>query len=153
MSHQHIYIYIYNIPFLLPFGCFMPQTYVFAGERNPVHHTLLDQRPEGGCRKRGDNEALGSHVPQPADARWELQGYLVECDIGARGFASSSTACGSGRGDPAADWKLQELGAAMAEESYSSGAGREHTNNYHTSPSMCGDHHPAYAITSSFSAG
>ena len=30
---------------------------------------------------------------------------------------------------PAADWKLQELGAAMAEESYSSGAGREHTNN------------------------
>ena len=68
-----------------------------------------------------------------------------------RGFASSSTACGSGRRDPAADWKLQELGAAMAEESYSSGAGREHTNN-HTSTSMCGDHHPAYAITSSCSA-
>ena len=44
----NIYIYIDNIPFLLPFGCFTPQTYVFAGERNPVHHTLLDQRPEGG---------------------------------------------------------------------------------------------------------
>ena len=49
-------------------------------------------------------------------------------------------------------WKLQGLGAAMAKESSSSGAGREHTNN-HTSTSMYGDHHPAYAITSSCSAG
>ena len=116
-----------------------------------MHHTLLDQRPEGGREKGGDNEALGTHVPQPADPRWALQGYLVKCEIGARGFASSSTACGSGRRDPAADLKLQGLGAAMAEESYSSGAGREHTNN-HTSTSMYGDHHPAYAITSSCSA-
>ena len=56
MSHQHIYIYnIYIIPFLFRFGCFTPQTYVFAGERNPVHHTLLDQRPEGGRGKGDDN--------------------------------------------------------------------------------------------------
>ena len=117
-----------------------------------MHRTLLDQRPEGGRGKGGDNEALGTHVPRPADARWALQGYLVECEIGERGFASSSMARGRIRRDPAADWKLQGLGAAMAEESYSSGAGRDHTNN-HTSTSMCGDHHPAYAITSSYSAG
>ena len=60
---------------------------MFAGRQNPVHRTLLDQRPEGGRGKGGDNEALATHVPQPADARWALQGYLVECDIGARGFA------------------------------------------------------------------
>ena len=54
--------------------------------------------------------------------------------------------------DPAVDWKLQGLGAAMAKESFSSGVGREHTNN-HTSASMCGDHHPAYTITSSCSDG
>ena len=70
----YIYIYIYNIPFLLPFGCFMPQTYVFVGERNPVHHTLLDQRPEGGRGKGDDNGPLSTHVPQPADPRWALQG-------------------------------------------------------------------------------
>ena len=96
---------------------------MFAGERNPVHHTLFDQRPEGGCGKGGDNEPLATHVPQLADARWALQGYLVECDIGARGFASSITPRGRGRRDPTADWKLQGLGAAMAEESSSSGAG------------------------------
>ena len=144
-------IYIDNIPFLLPFGCFTPQTYVFVGERNPVHHTLLDPRLEGGRGKGDDNGPLATHVPQPANPRWALQGYPVKCELGARGFASSSTACGRGRRDPVADWKLQGLGAAMAEESYSSGAGREHTNN-HTSTSMCGDHHPAYAITSSCSA-
>ena len=95
---------------------------MFAGERNPVHHTLLDQRPEGGRGKGDDNGPLSTHVPQPVDPRWALQGYLNQCEIGARGFASSSTACGSGRRDPATDWKMQEFGAAMAEESYSSGA-------------------------------
>ena len=95
-----------------------------------MHHTIHDQWPEGGRGKGGDNEALGTHVPRPADARWALQGYLVECEIGARGFASSSTARGRGRRDPVADWKLQGLGAAMAEESSSSAADREHTNNH-----------------------
>ena len=70
----NIYIYIDNIPFLLPFGCFTPQTYVFAGERNPVHHTLLDQRPEGGRGEGDDIEPIETHVPQPADPCWALQG-------------------------------------------------------------------------------
>ena len=61
-----------------------------------MHHTLLDQRLEGGRGKGDDNEPLATHVPQPADPRWALQGELVQCEIGARGFASSSIACGSG---------------------------------------------------------
>ena len=52
----------------------MPQTYVFAGRRNPMHHTLLDQRLEGGRGKGDDNGPLSTHVPQPADPRWALQG-------------------------------------------------------------------------------
>ena len=47
----------------------MPQTYVFAAERNPVHHTLLDQRREGGRGKGNDNGPLATHVTQPADPR------------------------------------------------------------------------------------
>ena len=32
-----------------------------------MHHTLLDQRPEGGRGKGDDNGPLATHVPQPAD--------------------------------------------------------------------------------------
>ena len=52
----------------------MPHTYVFEGRRNPVHHTLLDQRPEGGRGKGDDIEPLETNVPQPADPCWALQG-------------------------------------------------------------------------------
>ena len=60
------------IPFSLPFGCFMPQTYVFAGRRNPVHHTLLDQRPKGGRGKGDDIEPLETHIPQSVGPCWAL---------------------------------------------------------------------------------
>ena len=33
-----------------------------------------DARPEGGRGKGDDNGPLATHVPQPADPRWALQG-------------------------------------------------------------------------------
>ena len=47
-----------------------------------MHHTLLDQRPEGGRGKGDDNEPLATHVPQPADPRWALQVSLTSVKSG-----------------------------------------------------------------------
>ena len=41
--------------------------HVFAGRRNPMHHIVHHQRPEGGRGEGDDSEAEGTIVPQPAD--------------------------------------------------------------------------------------
>ena len=147
MSHQHIS----RIFHFVAFRMFYATNMCFQADETPCTVLYLIKGQKVDVRK--------AVITKPLELTFHGQPMpgahfrdLVECEIGARGFASSSTARGRGERDPAADWKLQGLGAAMAEESSSSGAGREHTDN-HTSTSMYGDHHPTYAITSSCSAG
>ena len=61
---------LFNICIISHFHCLSDVSHprhVFAGRRNPMHHTVHHRRPEGGRGKGDDSEAEGTIVPQPAD--------------------------------------------------------------------------------------
>jgi hypothetical protein len=88
---------LFNICIISRFRCLSDvsrRRHVFAGRRNPVHHTVHHQRPEGGRGTGNNTVAEGTLVPWPADAPSRLQGLLGQCQSGPREFGSSGITWG-----------------------------------------------------------